>query len=566
MKIKDIKTYLNQQDMLPSSDEERKTWFSCTDALAFLRDTSEGMVPVYASYGGLFAYGLIVSEDKLHSDYIKDLLGWNFCVSGGYGYGTSNIEGKTERCLFDPMDWSGTEILNGSMPIFFLRGFEGHDPHNFLEINQKISHVLGIFWLDDRKALCRINKIGDYEDIATMDQEGGGILCAVRREDLDYYLFLSKSVLIRVFDVSRSLDWMKSSSNDNRKEEFFKDDIEEIYAKRITVFDAKQEAETAWLRGFQIIRNKKSEVEMLQKLHGEEVREYASFIIWDWKNKKICECSSDPKAQGNYFVESDLPFQTSPAFFRAEVLAKYKQDPLKYTIEERKIICRASWSLQYDINAEGQVHAYICDLAHLPYVEQLYWKSFNEEPRAGLSERAVKTDFKAEWDLEYNPLLSLKQILDSFPTVKSNGATFCIWKLPPSPKTRDINFLNYVVTDSFKEWEDQILALAQIIVDGLCIKSINKFAEQLKCRDSKLGSLKQLSRCLEVVGVSEEEIAIFSKPLLELWDLRSSIVAHPGGSHPKCDLKVHYRTLLERCDKAMRKLADFVKQGILDIK
>ncbi|WP_446808486.1 hypothetical protein ACH50O_14495 [Methylomonas sp. 2BW1-5-20] len=98
-------------------------------------------------------------------------------------------------------------------------------------------------------------------------------------------------------------------------------------------------------------------------------------------------------------MSSDLPFATSPAFFRPEVLLKYKADPDKYQIESRSIHCRGGWFLKsFDINEAGQVHAYLCDLSHLPYAEQLYWKSFNEPPKAGISTRAYRSDFLAQWD------------------------------------------------------------------------------------------------------------------------------------------------------------------------
>ncbi len=45
--------------------------------------------------------------------------------------------------------------------------------------------------------------------------------------------------------------------------------------------------------------------------------------------------STAPGATANYFTESDLPFETTPAFFRPDVLLKYKFDSEKYTLESR---------------------------------------------------------------------------------------------------------------------------------------------------------------------------------------------------------------------------------------
>jgi len=70
------------------------------------------------------------------------------------------------------------------------------------------------------------------------------------------------------------------------------------------------------------------------------------------------------------------------AFFRPEVILKYKTDKDKYTVGERDITCRAAWHLQaFDVNEAGQVFAYICYLRNLPYAEQVHWHSYNEAPR-----------------------------------------------------------------------------------------------------------------------------------------------------------------------------------------
>ena len=91
-----------------------------------------------------------------------------------------------------------------------------------------------------------------------------------------------------------------------------------------------------------------------------------------------------------------MPFELSPAFFRPEVLLKYKADRDKYTVDEVRqfISCRGAWGLEsHDVNDSGQVHAYLCYLRHLPYQEQLHWKSHNEEPKGTISKRAFENDF-----------------------------------------------------------------------------------------------------------------------------------------------------------------------------
>ncbi len=104
----------------------------------------------------------------------------------------------------------------------------------------------------------------------------------------------------------------------------------------------------SYLRGFQIIRSRLPKKDILMKygICQPKHRKYETFIAHDWKNNKVCECSCDPRYLGNYFVKSDFPYETSPVFFRPEVLQKYKGDTEKYKIQHRSISCRHSWHLQ----------------------------------------------------------------------------------------------------------------------------------------------------------------------------------------------------------------------------
>src|SRR6185312_15144701 len=217
----------------------------------------------------------------------------------------------------------------------------------------------------------------------------------------------------------------------------------------------------SYLRGVQLVRSSVSREQIIRR-HGYmevEERQYASFIAQDWKNNVIREILCAPGATANYFTKSDLPFELSPAFFKPEVLLKYKADSEKYRLKGRSISCRGAWSLQtYDINDAGQVHTYLVYLRSLPYEEQLYWKSYNEEPKAPISKRAFTTDFEGEWDLEYDPLNSLIQAigdlnLDQVP-----------WWTLRAENLRDQ--LHYPVTTSADEWATEILNLDQLVVEG----------------------------------------------------------------------------------------------------
>lgn len=567
MRIKDIKSYLEIEDSIPEDQELLENWFKMEDVLNFLLQSQDGMVPIYLhdkSNGGLYLYSLLVSEDKLKGDFVTELLEWDVDVSSGYWADYSFSDGDYEPNINNPAGGS-PELLYNSTPIFFSIDCLNYTSKN-LEINQKISHVLKICWNKKRNAFCKFNDVGDFIDIATMEYGDNLDLCTFMKEDLDFYMYLSKSVLIRFIDIMRYSKNFKTAQHDKRQELVLKDPENEIYGSlKIEILD-DDEINFSWMRAFQIIRNKVPDEKMLKKLRDKEDREYESFMIHDFKNERIIEWSSDPQELSNYFIESDKPFETSYACFNPEVLLKYKQNPDKYKVNTQNIDCIGAWDLNnIDINEEGQVTAFMYELSRLPYSEQKYWKSFNEKPKSGLSKRTFNRYFKGEWDTDYDPLISLKNILDIFPIIKSKETIFYIWKLPKTPNTRSINVLNYVLTESTKEWEDQISLLYQMLIEGLRSKTITKLAKKLECYEKNIGSVNLLKKCLESLNVDKKDIELIVNPLHELIHLRKIVIHTIDEPYPDEDLKVHYRNLLEKCDKSIRKLADLINEGLFNI-
>lgn len=83
--------------------------------------------------------------EKLKDEYKENLLKWNLTVSSGYGYGYSFSKDESIPFLSNPMENTGSEILDDSLPLFFSRYFHGHkSDESYIEINQLISHVLDI--------------------------------------------------------------------------------------------------------------------------------------------------------------------------------------------------------------------------------------------------------------------------------------------------------------------------------------------------------------------------------------------------------------------------------------
>jgi hypothetical protein len=360
-------------------------------------------------------------------------------------------------------------------------------------------------------------------------------------------------VAVRAFDFTRFDSSSFEGWGDERVEKY-EEDAEFSY--RLTV----EPDSGSYMRGIQLIRPLETISQYHDRLtHRYDSREYAFFVAQDWKNKLIREISCAPGATANYFTKSELPYETTPAFFRPEVLSKYKSDPSKYTLEERSISCRGAWSLRtYDINEAGQVHTYLVYLRDLPYAEQLYWKAFNEEPKAPLSKRAIGTDFEGQFWAEYNPLQS---VIAHARELKEAGAWW--WTL----RSEDLlSQVHYPATDASEEWANEILALDKLLVEGFEERLLRQRATDLEQTIKPSDrSLLLVEACLRGIGYEEEAASKLVAPLRELHNLRSKLKGHASGSEAsalrKAALKAHrtyrkhFADLCSRCDEALRAIA-----------
>ena len=334
--------------------------------------------------------------------------------------------------------------------------------HLYFELEEKISHVLGLHFMPERNAWCQLDKMGDIEDIvkiielSDLPNREFEIIITFRRDALGEFTGAGNYALCRMFDFTRyRREFFSGWPNKNPPIEF--GNKKSIFGRLVI------EGVGSYSRGVQVENISISKENIINRTWGrqseEEAKRYATFITQDWKNNRITEISCNPSCLASYFEKSDLPFQTSPVFFRPEVLLKYKSDRDKYQLKDRSISCRGSWYLQtYDVNEAGQVHTYISYLGNLPYEEQLHWKQFNELPKAPISKRAFETDFEGKWHNEYDPLNSLKNKLR-----KLHQENVGWWKLRNEDSLTKVL---YPYTSSPDEWADEIFKSRPISYRG----------------------------------------------------------------------------------------------------
>ena len=411
--------------------------------------------------------------------------------------------------------------------------------------------------MSERNSWCRLDQFGDIEEIikiielSDLPYDESGKIITAKKDILGKYTSIRQFVLCRTFDFTRyKTNWFSGWGNKDKPVEF---------GNKKTIFGnlVIYEGYGSYSRGVQI-KNISVPKEQIIKTMWEgpshkDRKQYASFIAQDWKNKRIAEISCNPSCLANYFTKSELPFEITPAFFRPEVLLKYKSDREKYELNSRSVSCRGAWHLEtFDINDAGQVHTYLIYLSRLPYKEQLHWKQYNEKPKTPIAKRAFTTDFEGQFYDEYDPLNGLKHKLEELQRAKVNW-----WTL----RNEDaIKRVQYPFTASRNEWADEILNLDQLLIEGFKEKWFRQKAKDLGREiDIKWRALKLVVECLIGIGFDEDHASQLIQPFKKVHDLRSKLKGHVSGNEAEeirkqvlsefKSFRKHFEHLCAKCDE-----------------
>lgn len=542
----------------PSDDTERAIWLGgAENSVEFLKSNckNEEMV-IYASGPSVIIHGVLaptsqvspVDHDDLMREFIDPEASW--CIERAYGGGEGH-----RIYLEPPLRTHRSESLIGGEKLVFRRRFQGVDEGPTpVEISQKLVHALGLYFVTERSAYCRLDARGDIEDVIRIIRFKGSdrqydAVVTILTNDLTKYMVVAGMSLVFFFDFTRFIPSNFGGWGGLGRKEFRTQDL---------FYNGGSGAEASYVNGRMVCRPTATVEDLItdwkRELDGSD-RKYASFKIYDRKNNMCVETCCSPEHLSNYFQRSDLPWEISPAFFRPEVLHRFKADPDKFAMDDRSISCRGAWHLEsYDINDAGQVHAYIGDLARLPYEEQIYWQSFNEWPKGSISKRAHQTDILGVFSTEYDPLNSIKRKVrlldDAAPS----------WWKPRDEKLAAA--ARYPATDSVLEWGNEILALDQYLVEGFLDKPLRVLIE---ARGGKLEpnwrSIRLLQAYFEATGQTPEDAETVVAPLKALHNLRTPLRGHASSSTKRTaeidarksfgTLRAHYTDLAGQCDRAL---------------
>ena len=497
----------------PEEEDKFNEWIEVVpQLLALIDNLNEDEYIACAVSDSLFIQTAIVPREQLVKPDINNLLGWGIDSTGHRisQWITYNPDKKT---YLEENNFLGCESIKKSQSLVFHRTFEGmkDERRDYYELLQEFTHISGIHWRDEYNAYCKFDEKGKLDGIVSISNEPIKLV-TVNRKILDEYLYLSKSAIVRVFDFTL---FGKGFNGWNQDNEVIKQIKNTYYEQSI------EPSNGSYTRGFQIINSKDSDKEIYKRVStigsGDD-KKYVEFIAYDWRHDNVCEISTDPSATTNYSAKKEgFPFELSPAFFNPEVLSKYKADRDKYALRPRRIECRSTWSLKgWDINKAGQIHAYICDLRNLPHSEQLYWRSFNEEPKACISDRAFASDFKAEYSSDVDPIDKIKGKLYHWRDCD------VFWWQPAEPRV--FENVTRPLTDSKDEWANSFMELSKLIAEGFRVKPIRKALDDASITyNENYQSIKLLEL---LCGTITRELSA----LKEMQMIRTKFKGHSGAS------------------------------------
>ncbi len=542
--------------------DEFKDWREQNNnAMKFLHQNAEDdWCVVYSGSFKLFIHGVLVPEQTLKPLDIDDLLGWNLCNP----YNSWSIASSDSKTWIEPpLSNSCSKAIAKGEQLVFARDHEGSldNSNHYIEISQKFTHALGLHHRLEQKAWCKSDKNGDVkpfikvEEIPEEKKKGSMVVVLFDRDLLSAYAALTNSVLVRMFDFPAYYETAK---------------LPHIY------YRISKRMVGNFYRGVQLLKSNmtKKKAEEIIGISSDREEKYETFTALDWQNKRVVKMSCSTEA-----------YNLLPAFFRQEVLAKYKVDQNKYSFSEYDVD-----STPYCINDDGQVCVWLGDLGKMSYKEQQHWKLYNEEPlptitdfdqkpeqilASVLSKGFFESQVKGSWDYQRSLLSAIKG------TLRELYKSKCSWWKTDSLDR--INQINYPIvkspTDS-ADWEREILALNRLVVEGLQDNWLkNKIKELEQNVKGVNGSLNLLEKYLEALG--HNDVSEIFAPMRELKKLRNRAspaheqleekdkqeaqelktkILEKHGSYWK-----HYDYLVGACNKTFLNLKEIFEQEELNL-
>jgi hypothetical protein len=135
---------------------------SAEDSVQFLKENgaSEWTV-IYASLPCVFIHAVLAPLKHLNAANHAELRGAFVNLGSSWMIEHESGGGEPDRVyLCSPLQRQGETLRDGEK-LIFLRSFAGSTRSHF-ELSQKLVHALDVYYVQDRKAFCKLDENGDF--------------------------------------------------------------------------------------------------------------------------------------------------------------------------------------------------------------------------------------------------------------------------------------------------------------------------------------------------------------------------------------------------------------------
>lgn len=356
---------------------------------------------------------------------------------------------------------------SGVQPLILVRHFYNEWP-NHLEVSEEFRLYLNLYLdpkasVDGRQVYLEYNANGDVEEVVRI----AGREAQVRLSALLRFLAAKQMHLALFFDAianaHSSLKDLGLSPNEINEK---KGDL--FYSLGFRDDDFSQ-SRTAFSRliGKTLIRcPKRATVAPFSRGKKEK---FCDFIIADDGRGEPILHTCDPEKLANYFGKNPkAPHYLTPVHFRRDVLQKYYDNPQKYTVSDANVNCGALWSIRIDNDHPDRVVVWLGDLGRdLSEEERLHWRHYNILPEGPISRTSYLRNIRGMFANPEMPDLTFKH---EYPRLKERWRKQLDWELFLPLREEDkhvFDILRIPLSDNIAEFDDQVLALAKLLVDSL---------------------------------------------------------------------------------------------------
>lgn len=504
--------FLAFENWLAKKENEAKDW------IIIARSLREGTTH-------LFTFSVLASAGKGHLDKLLSKPDWD--VDPNFGKPSFYSLGGEKVAHYDP--GMNAKIHGIEFRSFVIdRYFHGFVPTTF-EIVQNFILYHEAFFVPEQGEYHRIDDAGDVQPIVRIRQQNDNRFVLVDAHHLKDYLAANQCYLVRYHNHTRRVtEDISQDIGGKFASHILRDELScfELWLRTDIPWDDYKSASR--LHGKDIIRPYPEP----DKRHtcfatGEKEENFITFIIGRDKQGKDIESTCDRETLSNYFTDRGTPHLLSPVFFSRNVLIKYYQEPSKYKVSNSGVGCLDLWHLPIDITEEELVQVWLGDLGLIPYKEQLYWRRFNVTPKGTITRHRWLRDFMAEFAEPTNDPIHYFHI--AFEEVQREAKVKHREDLFRGLDNKDkhaYETLHLPLTEEWKEFDEQVQALAKITIDSLNVDLLSRETGQKI--DGKLikGSIDLLAAYLSGIKVKKDVRGQIIQSLHMIQTIRSTGAAH----------------------------------------